>query len=78
MDDDIPSLAAVAYHRGDRSRRRKGECLPIGPEYRKLTRGERVVVRLKIQPARLISAFPSNPMCVGRLELSNRKDGAIR
>jgi hypothetical protein len=80
MDDDIPSLAAVAYHRGDRSRRRKGECLPIGPEYRKLTRGERVVVRIEdpTSPLNLSFSVQSNVRwSPGVIKPEGRRDPVI-
>jgi len=47
LDDDVPSLAAVSHHRRGRRGWRQDACLPIGPEHRRLTRGERVAVRFE-------------------------------
>ncbi len=44
-DDGMPSLAAASHHRRGRRGWRKDACRPIGPECRRLTRGERVSVR---------------------------------
>lgn len=80
MDDDIPSLAAVTYHRGDRNRRRKGECLPIGPECRKLTRGERVAVRIEdpTSPLNLCFSVQSNVRwSPGVIKPEERRDPVI-